>query len=194
MEFRDVVSRRQSIRRFSGRDVTEEQLRTLLEWAHEAPSAGNLRPWEFIVIRDPEQMGRAAETTFVSNSEGGGPHQEWIRTASAVIAVCADQEKIDARYGRCSLRGSIGYLDCSAAVENILLGAVELGLAACYVSGFREEELSRVLGLPESVFPIALVPVGWPKGETPRRQRGPAEEHIHRERYGARGGDGRNPV
>ncbi|GEM_PF-305315 len=186
MKFQDIVALRQSVRQYTDREVTDEQVLTLLEWAHSAPSAGNLRPWEFIVIRDREQLKRICGTTFFSNSEDSNIHQDWMLTAPVTIAVCADEEKIGGRYGKTSIFEQIKYLDCSAAVENILLGAVELGLSGCYMCGFRTEELRRVLSLPKNVTPVALIPIGYEAKKTPRRQRVPVKELIHREQYGTR--------
>ena len=191
MEFQDVVLNRKSVRRFAKRPVTEEQVRTLLELAHAAPSAGNLRPWEFIIIRDHRQIEQVVQTTFAANQENGTLHQDWILTAPVVIAVCADLQKIEARYGQCSLCESLRYLDCSAAAEHILLGAVDLGLSACYVCGFRIKELSRALRLPEHIYPVALLPLGYAEGEAQRRIHGSVEKQIHRECYGAYAGSDR---
>lgn len=184
MEFKDVILNRKSVRKFTDRDVTGEQIHALLEWAHAAPSAGNLRPWRFVVIRNQNRREQVVETTFSGNRETVRAPQKWILTAPVLIAVCADLQAIGARYGECELCESLRYLDCSAAIENILLGAVNLGLSSCYVSGFHVEELSRALELPEHVVPIALLPIGYAASATPGRQRGPLKDYVFYESYG----------
>ncbi len=87
------------------------------------------------------------------------------------------------RYGRKGL-DELVYLDCSAAVENMLLGAVHLGLASCYISGFREHEMSDALGLPETMQAIALLPVGYAAADGVARPSVPPESVTFREIYG----------
>ena len=100
------------------------------------------------------------DTTFIGNNEINGKPQEWMFSAPVFIVVCGNRDKVKKRYGETSLESLI-YLDTSACVENMLLGAVYLGLASCYVSGFKKEELSEVLHLPEYYEPIAILPIGY---------------------------------
>ncbi len=79
---------------------------------------------------------------------------------------------------------SLIYLDCSACIENILLGAVNLGLASCYISGFREPELRAVLGLPDTHEVIAFLPIGYGADEGQARPKTPLAEITHHEGYG----------
>lgn len=183
MEFQTLVMNRHSIRRFKPDAVSDDTLRQLLAWGHMAPSGGNRCPWEFIVIRSQEQKRRVVDTTFCGNSEQEASHQDWIATAPVVVAVCADEDRIRARYGGTSIWQSLAYLDCSACIENILLGAVELGLGSCYVSGFHEKPMREALGLPEHVRPIALLPIGYPQMEGHARPRPALETLIHQETY-----------
>ena len=104
-------------------------------------------------------------------------------TAPVVVAVCADEDRIRARYGGTSIWQSLAYLDCSACIENILLGAVELGLGSCYISGFHEKPMREALRLPEHVRPIALLPIGVPAMEGHARPRPDLETLIHQETY-----------
>jgi len=75
------------------------------------------------------------------------------------------------------------YLDCSASVENMLLAAVNLNLGSCYISGFRENELSQVLQLPSSLEVIAFIPIGYIEATAIRRIKRPLTEVVHRDFY-----------
>jgi len=160
LDFNKVVFGRRSIRTFSEKEVSEEQIYRLLEYGHAAPSAGNIQPWEFVIVRDYENKVAIVNTTYIGNNKLNGKPQEWILRAPVFIVVIANKEKSYNRYGEDALKTLI-YLDTSACVENILLGAVELGLSSCYVCGFRKEELAKVLKLPETYEPIAILPVGY---------------------------------
>lgn len=183
MDYDEVIAGRRSIRSYLDRDVDDDAITLLLSYGHQAPSAGNLHPWEFIVVRDPAQRRRVVDTTFRGNDFDGTAHQEWLMEAPVLIVVAANRAKSAARYGEKAIK-SLVYLDCSACVENILLGAVNLGLASCYISGFREPELRAVLGLPDTHEVIAFLPVGFGANEGQLRPKTPLAHITHRERYG----------
>ena len=182
MDFDEVIARRRSIRTYSDRDVPEALIMKLLAYGHAAPSAGNLHPWEFIVVRDPVNRRRIVDTTFRGNDFNGTVHQEWLMEAPVLIVVVANKTRSAARYGDKALKTLI-YLDCSACIENMLLGAVNLGLASCYVSGFRESQLAEVLALPEGYEAVALLPVGYSEDTGRERPKTPLVEIIHRETF-----------
>jgi nitroreductase len=162
MELFEALRKRHSVRSFDGgRDVPEEMVEELLRSACLAPSAGNVQPWRFWVVRDPEMKSALAAAALGQN---------FLALAPVVIVVCADLEAHASSYGR---RGVELYSiqDTAAAVQNILLAATALGLGTCWVGAFREEEASRALGLPEGIRPLAMIPVGYAsrEGSQPRK-------------------------
>lgn len=150
MEFREVIAARRSVRHFDPRSpVSDEHVRALLEAAIAAPTAGNIQPWRFYVARSADSRGKLAAAL----------HQPWAAAAPVVIVACVDPRPCAARYGD---RGEYLYAiqDTAAAVENILLAAVDLGLASCWIGAFDERSVSEALGIPAPVTPIAILPVG----------------------------------
>jgi len=96
--------------------------------------------------------------------------------------VCANQTLSARGYG---VRGINLYClqDTAAAIQNMLLAACALGLAACWVGAFNEEEATRVLKIPNGVRPVAIIPVGYP-AETPEaRWKRPLSEIVHYETF-----------
>jgi nitroreductase len=184
MDFEQAVFSRRSIRAFTGQDVTKDQVLRLIAYGHCAPSGGNLKEWCFIVVRSGEGKQRLAEATYSGNKETNAP-QQWLKTAPVIIAVAADHRPVMKRYGRKGL-DELLYLDCASAVENMLLGAVHLGLSSCFISGFREHEMAEALGLPEYMQPIALLPVGYAAGPGVLRPTVPPEEVTYYETYEAK--------
>ncbi|MGQ9781379.1 MAG: nitroreductase family protein [Nitrososphaeria archaeon] len=160
MEFEEVIYRRRSIRLFEDRAVGDEVIRKMIEHASKAPSGGNLQHWEFIVVKNKELIKKITRTTYTGNIKTSAP-QEWINNAPVVIIVCYTPRSVLARYGEEGRFG--GILAMGAAIENILLSAVNLGLGACWVSGFRAEELTSIFNLPRSVEPVSIIPIGYPK-------------------------------
>ena len=174
MEFQDLVRRRGMVRAFRPDAVPEELVRKLLGNAVRAPSAGNLQPWEFIIVRDEETKRRLAQAAL---------GQTFLAEAPVVIATCRNMERNAGRYGD---RGREFYslIDASFATLMILLTARNEGLGACLVGAYRDEEVWRVLGLPEHVRSVGLVGVGWPAEPATKAERIPLAEVVHRERFG----------
>ncbi|MFQ6053761.1 MAG: nitroreductase family protein [Candidatus Bathyarchaeia archaeon] len=173
MRIPDVIRDRRSVRAFSGGDLSDDDVETLVEAACLAPSAGNRQPWEFVVVRKPENKGRLAEAAY---------GQSFVAEAPVVFVVCADPGRSASRYGR---RGVELYClqDTAAAVENLLLTAVANGLGGCWVGAFDESRVKEIIGAPGGVRPVAIVPVGHPHRTPPPRPRRSPSEVIHRERF-----------
>lgn len=181
MDFEQVVFGRRSVRAFTDADVPDALVRRLIAYGHCAPSGGNLREWLFIVVRTPAQKRAVTDATYQRDNESNPP-QRWIESAPVIIALCADHRPLMRRYGRRALDNLL-YLDLSACAENMLLGAVNLGLASCYISGFRPRQMAEALSLPEYIEPVALLPVGYPKAAGAQRPHVAQEEVTFLERY-----------
>ncbi len=166
MDLYDAINGRRSVREFTDRDVPAPVVRKLLEAAVRAPTAGNLQPWRFHVVRD-----RVVKRMLAAAAGG----QSFIERAPVVIVVEAELEASARGYGS---RGEHLYAiqDTAAAVENMLLAAVAEGLGACWVGAFSEEAASAALGLPAGRRPLAMVPVGYPAGRARRTGREPFEK------------------
>jgi nitroreductase len=153
MDFWHTIQDRASVRRFdTSVDVTPETVERLLAAAIQAPSAGNRQPWRFYVVRNQTVRCELAAAAY---------GQSFVAEAPVVIVVCADPEQSAGRYGD---RGRKLYClqDTAAAVENILLASVALGLGACWVGAFDEEDAAQALDLPQRLRPIAILPIGKP--------------------------------
>jgi nitroreductase len=162
----ETIFRRRSIRKYSDQAVEREKLDLLLQAAMAAPSAMNCRPWEFVVVTDPERLAKFRSRLIFGN-----------RNAPAAIVVCANPSL--------SLNPAARLFwqqDCSAATENILIAAVGLGLATVWVGLHPVAEFVRIVrnivGLPKHVTPMGLIYVGYPQEEkSARTQYDPARIH-----------------
>lgn len=173
MDILEVIRSRRSIRSFKDEDVPADLLEKLIDAARQAPSAGNIQPWEFIIIRKHGTKKRLAEAAL---------NQTFIEQAPIVIVVCADEERSSLRYGR---RGRALYCiqDTAAATQNILLAAHSLGLGACWIGAFREEPARQILEIPLGVRPVAIIPVGYSARSPAPRRRRDVDRIIHHERF-----------
>lgn len=161
MEFLDVIRKRRSVRRFIDRDVSDEIVFKLLDAARCAPTGGNLQPWEFILVRDKANRKRLVDATFLGYMTKTGKPQSWIFEAPLIIAACANIKAGFARYGSGEITRTNILMDVAAAIENLLLAAVDLGLGACWISGFDRDKAKEALKIPQDVWIVSLIPVGY---------------------------------
>ena len=161
MSFMELAWKRRSVRNFKPDDVTTEKVVKLIDAARAAPSAGNCQPWHFYAIKDAEMKERL-------NSAAGG--QDIVKGAPLCIVVCADLARTAGRYGD---RGRNLYCiqDTAAAIQNLLLCAVEEGLAACWCGAFDEQGVAQALELSADLRPVAIIPVGYPASDVSPRDR-----------------------
>ncbi|MGI6374431.1 MAG: nitroreductase family protein [Anaerolineae bacterium] len=162
---------RRSVRRFTEAPVTTEQRDMLLQAAMAAPSAGNRRPWHFIVVTDRETRARLADSS---------PYAGMVARAPLCIVPCGEPALGIAG------RPDFWVQDLSAATENLLLAAVGLGLGAVWCGIYplpeRVSAARDILGIPGDMVPFAYVAIGQPaEHPEPRTQYDPAR--VRHERW-----------
>lgn len=147
MDIIEGIMTRRSIRHFTGELISDEQLETILRAGFQAPSAHNMQPWEFIVVRDKDKINEIKEFH---------KYAKMVEDAGTLIVVCGDKNKQE----------NLGLLvsDTSAAIQNMLLAShgLELGAVWCgiydiydYIANF-----SEILNLPDHILPVGMVVVG----------------------------------
>ncbi len=158
MDVMEAIRGRRSIRSFMDRPVEEEKLSAVLEAGRLAPSARNLQDWRFVVVRDPATRKRLAEAAR---------NQEFVGQAPVVIAACGTSDMV-------MTCGQLAYaLDVAIAVDHMTLAAFSLGLGTCWIGAFYEELVKEILGIPEQIRVVALLPLGYPdqaSRPTPRKK------------------------
>lgn len=167
MQFKDVIDERKSVRNFSDRQISDADIEAILRAGVQAPSAGNIQPWRFTVVKS-----EAARTRL---NEAVG--QRWAAAAPVVIVVSLDPRPVNARYGARGLT-MYGIQDCAAAAENMLLTAVDLGLASCWIGAFDETKVAEALGLKRPITPVTLLPIGYSAQGSGKQSRRPIDEVV----------------
>lgn len=169
MDVLEAIKERRSIRAYTDEEVSERDVERLIEAARWAPSAGNIQPWAFVVVKDVETKRKLSSAAL---------NQTLIQEAPVVIVVCADLIRSSSGYGS---RGVHLYSiqDTAAATENILLAAQELGLATCWVGAFRENEVAKAVKAPRNLRPVAMVAVGYPAERPATPQKRSVNEIVH---------------
>lgn len=165
----DIHSRK-SIRRYSDKDVSDEEIHTILKAGMAGPTAINARDWQFIIIKDKEKLIQAAE--------GNGRAADPLKRANFGILVCADYGKAfqDAK--------EYTFTNCSIASENMILAAKALGIGSVWIGTWPQKEKMdaqrKVFQLPDNIIPHSLIAFGYP-AEDPDRSAKPEfeEEKVH---------------
>jgi nitroreductase len=176
MDVLEAIEGRRSIRAFRNKNVSPETVEKLINASRLAPSAGNIQPWKFIIVRKPEIKKELVEAAL---------GQTFIEESPVVIVVCADENLSSQGYG---LRGKTLYClqDTAAAIQNILLAAHSLGLGTCWIGAFHEEDVATTLKTPRGVRPIAIIPVGYAAEKPSPRSRRPIDQIVYHETFSDR--------
>ena len=167
----EAIKGRRSVREYHEEVVSDQDLHKVLEAAIHAPSAGNLQPWEFIVVKNPKTRKLLAKAAL---------NQFWMTTAPVHIVVCANEVRSSSIYG---LRGKNLYCiqDTSAAIQNMLLAAYALGYGTCWVGAFDEEAVRKILNIPNGIRPVAIITLGKPAERPYMTGRRPLSSVVHYE-------------
>lgn len=168
MEFFKVLASRHSCRAFKHIPIDDQYIKSILESAQTAPSAGNLQSYAIYMIAAPGALG-----DLVYAAE----RQSFINEAPLVLIFCACPAISKGRYGD---RGEFLYSvqDATIACAYAQLAATALGLASVWVGAFNEDLVCKLLGLRKEHFPIAILPIGEKAEELNVRLRRPPSEVI----------------
>lgn len=169
MDLLEAIKTRRSIRAYTEDEISDEDINIILDSAMMAPSAGNERPWHFIVIKDRDILKKIKDIN---------PYAKMADSAKAAIAVCADL----------SLQKYEGFWvqDCSAATQNLLLSAHSLGIGSLWTGVYpieeRVEGFKKLLNLPDNVVTLSLCLLGYPK-KAPQSVSRFEKDKVHYEKW-----------
>ena len=169
MDVSTAISQRKSMRAYKETDVEEDKLKKILEAARLSPSASNRQKWKFIVVKNKETRKKLAIAAF---------NQSFIGDAPVVIIACGTDAKT------VMLCGQPAYtVDVSIACAFMILQAYELGLGTCWIGAFKEDEVKKILKIPESVRVVAMTPLGYPNQTPSQRSRKRLDQIVCLEKY-----------
>jgi nitroreductase len=165
MQVMEAIRERRSVRRYRTKELSADDLETLLEAARLAPSGANRQPWEMVAVTDPKRIRELVplckNQTFLENCNLflvgiDDPQQKWAR------------------------------VDVSIALDHVSLAAMELGLGSCWIGAFDQEKLSEHLGVPKGKVITVCLAIGYPDESPEARPRKAMEDLFHYDQYGKR--------
>jgi len=178
------LSTRRTIRKYADKEVDEQLLNRLMEEAARTQTMGNLQLYSVVVTRSKEMKQQLAPAHF---------NQPMVTEAPVVLTICADFNRTST-WARCRKAepGYDNFLSFLNAATDALLYTQTLcnlmdeeGLGYCYLGTtiYQPQQIIEALHLPQLVFPVATLTVGWPAEEPTLSDRLPLESFVHEERY-----------
>ena len=173
MDTLTAIYTRRSVREYAPGKVEDAEIDKLLRAGMAAPSAGNSRPWHFLVIDDPALLAKIPAVH---------PYAQMAAKAALAIMVCAEpaRERFSGYWPQ----------DCAAATQNILLAANALGLGAvwCGIHPANDDaSLRELFSIPENIEALSLIVVGR-RGADAKGLKDPGRydaDRVHRNQFGS---------
>ncbi len=158
MDFKELSTKRFSVRSYTEEEVNDTQLSYILECARLSPSAVNRQPWHFYVVRSGETKQQLRQCY----------DRRWFATAPLYIVCCI---RHDEAWIRPSDQKEHGNIDIAIATEHICLAAADIGLGSCWVCHFNAELCRQILQLPDEEEAAVIVPIGHVAADCPQKEK-----------------------
>lgn len=172
MEFKELIQKRHSVRNYLDKTVDEDVLLSVLDAGRMAPSACNIQPWSFIVIRDETTKEKLEKVN----------DRPWFLSAPVILSVCCDhRESWKRKDGK-----DFGDIDIAIAMDHITLAASEQGLGTCWIGSFNKIEAQKILKLPSHIEPVVFTPIGYPASDEYKKVRKNLNDIVYWEYYGGK--------
>jgi nitroreductase len=142
MDVIEAIMRRRSVRKYDPRPVAEDVLARVLEAGRLAPSASNIQPWHFIVVKDQALREKLTD----------GRWAKFLKDSPVVIVGCGDTKASPEWH----------VVDTTIALTHMVLAATAEGLGTCWIGSFFEDKVKEALDIPGHMTVVAMLAVGYP--------------------------------
>ena len=180
MDVFNAMADRRSVRKFTDADVSGEDLCKMLEAGRMAPSWVNFQVWEIIEVRDEAMKAKLAATLPDTN-----PARKAVAGAPVVLVACGRKGESGFKKGEpTTVLGDFLMFDVALFLHNVSLAAHAMGYGTVHVGLFDQNAAAKLLGVPDTVQVVELLPIGRPEGppkKAPRRRE--VSEFVHKEKY-----------
>lgn len=174
MEFDEVIETRRSVRSYRSDPIPDDVLERVLKGAQCAPSANNVQPWRYIVVKDEKTRKKIADISF---------SQAFIGEAPVVVVCCAKNYHDSYSW----IADHMFLVDSTISFDHLTLAARNEGLGTCWIGAFDHPQLKELLDVPAGYDIVVLTPLGYPKSSSafkPTKNRKPLSEIVFRETFG----------
>jgi len=175
----ELITSRQSDRKYSDRPVEKEKLERILEAGRMAPSACNAQPWKLIVVTDPNLLKKVADA---ASAKLLGMNS-FVGQAPVTIVVIREKPNFSSSVGGTIKKRDYSLIDIGIATENICLQAKAEGLGSCIIGWFDESRLRKILLIPRIKKVELLITLGYSLSVQREKRRKPKEEIVSYNKY-----------
>jgi len=214
MDLFEALNTTRAVRRFTDEPVTDDEILTCIRAAAQGPSGGNIQPWQFVVVTEPEPRRRIgavyrrayeryepallkAKPPFRSEEEKAGFERmlaasrhlaEHLGEAPALVLVLMPNISMTLQDEQGPLDVGTPYASVYPAVQNFMLAARGLGIGTTLTTVYRiyQPEVREICGVPDKYEIVALIPMGRPARPFRIGRRRPVEQVTHWQRFGNR--------
>jgi len=161
MILKELINKRQSVRKYKNETVPAEAIIACIEAARLAPSACNAQPWKFVVVDDEalkQQVGEASASMGMN---------KFCSQAPCIVVVVLEKPNLTSAIGSVLKDKEFTLIDIGIAAEHFCLQATELGLGTCMIGWFNEKKVQQLLGIPKNKRVPLLITIGYPD-DSPR--------------------------
>lgn len=181
-----LLMNHRSVRSFTDTQVSDDQLASIISAGQMASTSSNVQAYSVIAITEPELRGKLA--VLAGN-------QAYVEQCSVFLVWCADLYRLQQvttphlgdqpSYEDTMENFIVATTDVALAAQNTAIAAESLGLGIVYIGGIRNQiaEVSELLELPELVYPVFGMCVGYSDQENGLRPRLPLEAVLHKNSY-----------
>jgi len=159
------------VRAYDSRPVPGDALGRVLEAGRISPSASNIQPWHFIVVKDPDKR----------KALSGGRYAKFLAESPVVIIGCGNTKASPKWYP----------VDVSIALQQMVIAATAEGLGTCWIGSFAEDEVRKAANIPRDYSVVAMLALGYPKEKfdlsaklSRSKSRKPLEQIVSYEEFG----------
>ena len=169
MDVMEAIRTRRSVREYLGEPIPDDVMDRMREALRWAPSACNFQPWRFVLVRDATRRRAVAAACR---------EQMWMAAAPVIVVACGLPAKA---YKKMGGQGNSVEIDLAIALDHLTLAAAAEGLGTCWIGAFAEEDVKKLLDVPEDVKVVALTPLSYParpdllRPDAPSRRKDEAE-------------------
>lgn len=182
METRECIKSRRSVRNFTDQQIPEKTLLELLEAVRWSPSWANTQCWELIVVKEQAKKEKLAELLSERN-----PAAKAVVQAPLVLVFCGKKGVSGYKKGvAVSNKGDWFMFDVGIACQNFCLAAHDLGLGTVQIGNFDHRGVDQLLSLSGDVESVAIIPVGYPAGDSVAPPRKEIKDFAFLESYGSK--------
>lgn len=175
----ELITSRQSDRKYSENPVEKEKLERILEAGRMAPSACNAQPWKLIVVTDPDLLKKVADA---ASAKLLGMNS-FVGQAPLIIVVVREKPNFSSKVGGTIKNKDYSLIDIGIASENICMQATAEGIGSCMIGWFDEPGLRKILSIPRTKRVELIITLGYSLSDQREKRRKPQEEVVSYNKY-----------